>query len=343
MYTGFHRTPLIAAVIITFAALPAIAQSTWPETALPEDGRRIVTLEFENDLFAQRDGGYTNGFRLTWGDTDWELPQWLNQATDRLPVFPNSQGPPLWGLSLTQAIFTPADITEPEYPPDDRPYAGWLGIGLHMVSLAGSSRLDRLSIMAGVVGPASGARRTQKFVHEITGSDQPVGWENQLPNEASLLLAYDVAQRLGRETLNGEGLEWEFTPSVGMVTGNTITELRAGFYHRIGRNIPLDFGPPRLSHVPTGSSLFQPVDDNGWYAFWGLDGRYVVHNMFLDGSLFRETPSVETRRWVGEIFAGAAFQWGQNRISYTHVVRSREFETQDDIEPHGAISYSRFF
>ncbi|MDQ2069004.1 lipid A deacylase LpxR family protein [Natronospira bacteriovora] len=324
-------------LVVLLASLPATAE-TVPEP-LP---RQLITVEAENDFFVGQDGGYTNGLRLSWTNLDRELPEWMQNAARAFPLFPDTDEAILWGTSLIQTIFTPESITDPQMPPDDRPYAGWLGLGFHMASVQ-RRRMDRLTLAVGVVGPASGARRTQTFIHEVLGSDRPVGWETQLPNEAGLLLAYDNALRMNRGPTGNGRYEWEFTPSAGFVLGNIITEGRVGFYHRIGRNIPRDFGPPRISAAPNGSGLFRPLADRGWYAFWGMDLRYVVHNIFLDGSLIQETPSVDSRPWVGEIFGGGALQWGRNRLTYTSVARSREFDSQDLFELYGAVSYSRLF
>lgn len=303
---------------------------------------QLVSVEYENDLFARRDSWYTNGFRVTWGDNTTPLPDWLAQTARAFPLFPETDDPILWGVSLGQAIFTPRDISDPEYPPDDRPYAGWLGLGAHLAAIQ-PGRMDRLVLLAGTVGPASGAERTQHFVHDITGSEPPVGWDTQLPNEASLILAYDHARTSMRGDIPDSQLSWEFMPSAGGVIGNTVIEARTGFLHRIGMNIPRDFGPPRMSHVPIGSALFEPTGETGWYAFWGISARYVVHNIFLDGSLVQDTPSVEKKPIVGEIYSGLAVQWGQNRLSYTHVLRSREFDTQEKAETYGTLSFSWMF
>lgn len=324
--------------------------AVYPLTGEAEAGRgaaggnavqQLVTLEYENDILADRDGGYTSGLRLGWSSQR-ELPGWIRATATAFPLFPETAEPILWGVSLGQSIFTPENVADPDFPPDDRPYAGWLGLGFHVAAIQ-PQRMDRLTLTLGVVGPASGARRTQTYVHQLTGSVEPVGWETQLPNEPTLLVAYDTARRLGHGELGGTGIHWELTPTAGAVLSNAITEAGIGFYHRVGRNIPRDFGPSRIRSVPRGSSLFQPTGNRGWYLFWGLEGRYVAHDMFLDGSLFQDTPRVDKKEWVGELFSGAALQWGRNRLSYTYVARSREFDKQDRFGVYGSLTYTRLF
>lgn len=342
--TGIRQTAI--AVMLLAAGIPIGAASANTDTDLDEEVDdelgKVVSVEYENDIFVGADGGYTSGLRFSWSDQDKKLPRWLIRTAEIFPLFPEISEQTLWETSLGQSIFTPTDIAEPEYPPDDRPYAGWLNLGFH-VGAVRDGRVDRLTVLIGVVGPAAGARRTQTYAHEITGSAKPVGWETQLPNEPTLLLAYDTSNRLAHGELGDNGGGWEFTPTAGMAISNAITEASAGFFFRIGKNLPRDIGPPRLGAVPRGSGVFLPTRNHGWYVFGGLDGRYVAHNIFLDGSLFRDTPSVEKRNWVGEASAGAVFQWGRNRVTYTTLLRSREFDNQDERDLYGAVSYTRLF
>ena len=70
-------------------------------------------------------------------------------------------------------MFTPEDLTRTDLIRDDRPYAGWLfgsfGLvlgpnGEQKVGSVAFDRIETLQLTLGVVGPASGADRTQKFV-----------------------------------------------------------------------------------------------------------------------------------------------------------------------------------
>ncbi|MBK8542978.1 MAG: DUF2219 family protein [Caulobacteraceae bacterium] len=53
----------------------------------------------------------------------------------------------------------------------------------------------------------------------------------------------------------------------------------------------------RPAHIPSlaGAGYFTPRDNFSWYVFAGIEGRAVAHNIFLDGSLFRDDdPSVSS-------------------------------------------------
>jgi len=63
-----------------------------------------------------------------------------------------------------------------------------------------------------------------------------------------------------------------------------------------------------------------------WFAFAGVDGRLVAHNIFLDGSLFRDGPSIESNSKVYDVSAGLSARIDKVRLSVTRIKRSEEFD-----------------
>jgi hypothetical protein len=84
---------------------------------------------------------------------------------------------------------------------------------------------------------------------------------------------------------------------------------------------------------------------SGWraYAFAGFEARLVAHDMFLDGTMFRDGPRVDSRPFLHDALAGVAIGWGDLRASFVHVWRAREFETQGQASRFGALSLSLRF
>lgn len=303
----------------------------------PEKG--ILVASFENDIFSGNDSWYTNGFQFLWILPDTAPPDWVDRIARTFPAIEGEEGPLPWAVSLTQGIYTPEDITDPEFPPDDRPYAGGTAVGITTGRIQ-EQQLDRVSFHLGMVGPASGAGFVQRSSHRIMGADEPVGWETQLPNEPIALLGYERSRRFRLSESGKGGWQHELTPGLGGAIGNAFTEARGNLFYRVGRNIPLDFGPPRISPVPVGAGYFQPTAQSGWYFYSGMAVRYVLHNIFLDGSLFQDTPSVESEPWVGEWYSGVVWYSGDIRLAYTHVWRTPEFTAQEHSQRFGSISIS---
>ena len=249
-------------------------------------------------------------------------------------------------------MFTPEDLTRTDLIGDDRPYAGWLFgsfglvLGPHEEQRVGSVAFDRietLQLTLGIVGPASGADRTQKFVHSVINAEKPRGWRNQLRNEPGFILEYESKARW--DAFDFLGLEADLMPSAGFALGNIHTYASAAMTFRFGNRLANDFGPPRIRPSIAGSEFTIHRTTNAWAPIsFCLGGRAVARNIFLDGNTFRSSHDVDREIWVGDVQVGAVVSlWGRARLSFTHIFRSREFEQQDAINQFSAISLSFLF
>ena len=298
----------------------------------------IFVTQFENDLFAGQDRGYTNGISFSVIPDKGETPDSIAALIKPMTSLATPDQALPYSVSVEQLIFTPDDITDPELPPDDRPYAGWLNITANSFVVQ-DNHLERWQIGLGIVGPSSLAEESQKSVHSLTGADDPVGWETQLPDEPTLQLGWDRQWRI-RNRPGNDGVVLEVAPTVGATVGNAVTGAELGGFIRVGENIPLDFGPPRLGSLAGGSGLFQPEEGFGWYIYMGAAAQYTAHDIFLDGSLFQDTPSVSRDPVKAQAFVGFACYHGPTRIAFTHVRETRAFDRQDAPGRFGAVSLS---
>ena len=314
---------------------PALAQA---QDATPqEDDKAIISAVFENDLFANTDQNYTNGLRLSWLSSENRVPVWVKDVSHRLfPYAP--QAKKRIGISVGQNMYTPRDLTRRDLIVDDRPYAGWLYGSIGVVSDTGS-RLDNAMLTLGVVGPASYARQTQRFVHRVVDSTIPQGWDNQLENEPGIVLTWERKWRaLYQFSPFGAGVD--ISPHIGANLGNIFTDAAAGATVRLGFDLPADYGPPRIRPSLPGSDFFVPTQEIGGYLFAGAEGRVVGRNIFLDGNSFRDSHDVDKRYGVGSLQAGAALTYESMRLSYTHVFMTREFKGQAEAPQFGALTLS---
>jgi hypothetical protein len=66
-------------------------------------------------------------------------------------------------------------------------------------------------------------------------------------------------------------------------------------------------------------------------------------HIFLDGNSFRDSRSVDKEPLVGDLQFGIVLTWRDMRLSYTHALRTREFETQGEADDFGAFSLSMLY
>lgn len=344
------RATLLLALLLT--ALPR------PGSANPVADSWTANLYFENDLFSETDQQYTNGIRLSWVSPeidsfidDTALPAWLrrtNRWLTRLEPEPVALGDTVSRrliVTLGQQMYTPDDRDRTTLDPDDRPYAGWLyaGFGYHTQT---RQRMNSFEVNLGVVGPAALAQQAQDFIHRLRGFETFKGWDHQLRNEPGLQLVYEHKYRAWRAGL-GHGWEHEAILHGGGSLGNVATYLNGGAEYRIGRFLPHDFGTSALR--PGGDNSVPGQGDPrfrhqwGLHAFVSLDGRYVLHDIFLDGNTWRDSHSVSRKPWVADAAVGLAATWERWKLSYARVYRSRQFDGQASGHDFGSLAISYTF
>lgn len=324
-----HRIAALACLTASFVFAPLCLADSW-------------SVKVENDLLSSSDDGhYTNGVELFWSfEPDPE--HWSLGLADLLPGFARED----FGLvsyRFGHQMYTPNDIGEPALIEDDRPYAGVVFAGLSYFNERREGRwrdVGALHLNAGMVGPAAGAGKLQLAVHKLTDSERPEGWDNQLENEPFVNLAFE--QRWWRQGGLG-GLELEYGPGTGFALGNLYTYGSASLGLRVGQGLSRSLGVPSVAPSPSGSQYFQLGGGFGWYAFAHLEGRYMAHNMLLDGNTFEDSHSVDRREWVGDAQLGVALMWSRWQLAFTSVWRSREFEAQQEHDQFGSITLTRAF
>jgi len=297
-----------------------------------------LSIVLENDAFSGMDRHYTNGLMVVWvPGRGVSTPEWAMKLARLMPWFPH-QGEIVHGYAFGQCMFTPSDIEMTNPPLRDRPYAGWL-YGTIALGVQTGRQLDQFGMTFGMVGPVSLAEQSQKFAHRVAPGHEPQGWDSQLGNEPGIVATYQRGWR-GVATSTLPGVQLDFTPHIGAALGNVFTYGNAGVTLRCGERLPKDYGPPRVQPGLQGFGDFPPVSDFGWYLFAAVEGRGVARNIFLDGNTFRDSRSVDKKPLVADLQLGLVLDWPVMRLSYTHVLRTREFRTQDSNDCFGALSVS---
>lgn len=305
-----------------------------------------LSVLVENDVFFDTDRDYTNGLMLSYTLGPDSTPAWLDDAACALPFFDAPSGDCSGRqvrrvIELGQNIYTPTDITLPNPPLTERPYAGFLYLGLGFVT-DDMEEQQQLRLQLGVVGPASLAEETQTWFHGVIGAHRPRGWHTQLKNEPALVLTYERSWRGFR---SGElfGLGVDLSPHAGGAIGNVYDYVNAGAAVRVGLNLPQDFGPPRIDPSLPGSSFHQPSPDLSAYLFAGVDGRAIGRNLFLDGNSFAASRHVAKNPLVGDLEFGWVLAYERLQVAFTHVFRTKEYHTQPGVDQFGSVTVSYTF
>ena len=311
-------------------------------TPTPEEQKRveadgILTMVLENDLFSGTDKRYTNGIRFSYLTPPVSSATMHDPALTWIPTVSGADSV-RFEYAFGQSMFTSDNKLDPNPPTTGRPYAGFL-YGSAAVITEHADSQKSLQMTVGVVGPASGAHETQDFIHSIIDSPKAQGWGTQLKNEPALNFAYLQRERDWWKKDLG-WLDTDLVPHFGGALGNVYTYANAGATLRVGANLPRDFGPPRIEPGFPGSGYFLPADEFGWYLFLSADGRAVARNIFLDGNTFSSSRSVDKDIFVGDLHIGAVATYSGYRLAYSYIIRSEEYDTQNNGDTYGILTLS---
>ena len=303
------------------------------------------SLQIENDLLGNGDDHfYTSGWQFSYTSRK-SLPEYLEKVTDSISFYSkNGSGSGFYGVNLGQKIFTPEDIEQSALIVDDRPYAGWLYIesyiGHRYLDLDDRESINGITLTLGIVGPAALGEETQSAIHELTGSDEANGWDNQLENELGLNISFLQQWRF----LNNidEHRQSEIRLHTGLTLGNVYTYGSLGLMLRWGTYLKDDIGPPSITPGFPGLPSFNPDRRANWYLFAGFELRAVARDIFLDGNTNVDSHSVDKENLVGDLQFGIAMRLNGGRISFSQMVRSEEFEGQSDHTQFGLINFTLF-
>lgn len=317
--------------------IPMVAQGSTPTGDNSNKG--TFTFHFENDAigFEDSDKHYSNGILLSYQTGENRVWNWLD-GWARRHYFQDPDVLLRASLGLGQNLYTPEDISTTEVIPDDRPYAGWLHADLGLVGVT-DNILRTMELSFGLVGPAAGGEAAQKWYHEIIDSPEPMGWDNQLNSELTLMLVFEQKWRNISDP-GLLGLELDLSPHGSVALGNVFTYGGVGGTIRLGNNLDQDFGPPRIQPAPPGSGYFISSGSFGWYFFGGVDGRLMLRNIFLDGNTFSSSHSVEKNPLVGDLVGGFAVSGLGMRLGLVYVYRTPEFQEQHSADHFGSFTFS---
>ncbi len=253
------------------------------------------TFSTDNDIVFNSDNGYTAALYLSWMGDEYKESQkdsFTYNYTSALSTLINYLPyVDLYGkrlnstISLQEMIITPTELnsTKPNY--DDVAYSGTLGFHFSLYAW-NKDEFDQFRISTGVVGPLSGAEQIQTYIHKITGSTEPKGWDNQLDNHFFLNFGYLKGYKSYTKEFSGDiRLEWFNSGFADL--GNYYIGAGGGTLLRFGQNMPYNFNVlSTLMSVSSANQInFKSRSDNlGWAINMGVYANYIAYLYTLEAS-----------------------------------------------------------
>jgi hypothetical protein len=272
-----------------------------------------LRVYMENDQSWHSDDDYTHGTRIEY-------------STD------------VFRLGAQQQMYTPYDLRNEEQVPGRHPYAGTL------VGFAGWRPVHRFTgktsfygdyeLQLGVLGPASHAEETQRFVHKIVGAKDPKGWGHQLHDEF-----------IGQTAL-WEGVDWRFLGREDGWSAHLVAEA-GGMLGTLqiapGANADLKIGYGiEDSDAHHEMYVRAPKPKYGIYGLAGCSGRWWLRNELLDGNAHyvenHDTLTVDKEPLTGCLKAGFGVKCGRIELRMLWMWWTREYKTQESTPNYASAS-----
>lgn len=311
-----HQAWRRCAGLLTVCLAAGVAASAGAQTgATPPAGG--WSLLVDNDPGGVSDDqNYTGGLALTVsGRNAPGLPVTLDPVLGALDgllgvrsLHPDGRAQRLHAFELGFASFTPEDITRAQPIRDDHPYGCLPFAGNTRQAVFADQGLSfRTTLIVGVLGTPL-CEAVQETTHDLIGSDDPRGWDNQISDggEPTARWSLNVQQLLHRGTLAGRALE---------VTGNL--EGAVGFTTQAGAGLNTRWGeirspwwttsPAYSEYVGLGETPDGRTTGPGTFLEVGAILRARAYNALLEGQ-FRDSEVTfsrsELRPLVGEAWIG---------------------------------------
>ena len=310
-----------------------------------QEGIDYFSFSFENDVFYDEDGGYSNGIIFNWGYDDvatldnTSLPRWISYLTDQTYLTSFEDRKYAVGYTAGHFVQTSTEIKESELIEADAPYVGLLAWAVNGTAY-NEVVSDDLSLTLGVVGPVAGGEFLQKHIHDWIGANEPMGWDNQINNEFVFRVQ---AQRLWRNAVVPivGPIEMDLITGVNAGVGNLLSDANAGLSVRLGQALQSSFSSssPFITQKLNGLA----PSPNGWYLFANVSGGYVVNDIFINGNTFEDSHSVDLTHWQAGVALGAQINLYDWNVIYTMIYTSDQYESQTEDTRFGTISITYHF
>ena len=305
---------------------------------------------FYNDAFSGTDRHFTNGMNLSWiddslGDIEEtksnSYSDFVYNIVDALPLnIMNNTKNHNAGISLSQIIITPDDISKSQAQYDDMPYAGHLALAFYMFEWDSES-FKEFRVELGVVGKKSGAEFAQKTLHSILSSAKdPKGWDTQLGTQytANALFRYG---EISWQDNSASNLSMDWFNHFGIQAGNFVTDIFGGSMFRIGNNYVRNFNLhyPYLKEEASLLRLDNKHRGVGWSLNAGINTELLAYSYILDEAK-KEGYSTDKNIVNIALYGGADLYYEEHKLTFFYQAQSPYSKQDNTIETFGGLIYS---
>ena len=188
----------------------------------------------------------------------------------------------------------------------------------------------------GINGKASMEEFNQKEIHSCIHSRTPRGWDHQIAQEV-------IVQYQGYYALNHKLLDFKYFSAYdvwksSLMLGTFKDQLALGLDFNVALNPDESAGNIYSFSAPSPQ---RGKNKPKLYVTYGIEGKCVVHDTSLDGTIFRESEyTIDSKPFVFETHAGFTAKIWKLGVNFLYIVRTDEYEGQDEKPNYCRLSFN---
>ena len=296
-------------------------------------------VHWDNDVWAKgkTDRWYTNGLRVSWTFNKPPTSELSKLFQDGSRWFLWDDKVPTLGYTFGQTMYSPQNISLSTPQPNDRPWGAFFFFGVtahaYQTEVGGKSEFRATELKFGTTGRYALGEEAQTFIHRITSSPIPQGWDQQLKTRPGIQLSHArVYRREDRSGRDWFGFQWGWGASVGSLRSYANLNAAITVGDLSGPDSPLLIGNE-------GDFVAQDFNKRNQFkkpfAFLAANVTGIAHNYFVNGSTPYGKPNLDLKRGYTMVQAGVSLplqEWINNkwpRLVYAQSTRSSEFKHRD--------------
>jgi hypothetical protein len=184
--------------------------------------------------------------------------------------------------------------------------------------------------------------QVQKIIHDLIGSPEPKGWDEQIGDELIVQVNYEKRWFNQLQDYDADMIYY-----LGGNLGNASIKAAGGAMLRLGYNREKDFGPRRIDYrgynnIPLNGYNTHKTKQSFTVNLW-LEGSLVGRDIFLDGNSFKESIHVDKEIFVAKGGFGLHYRYKEFNFDYFRTFSSKEFTTQSYYHSYGSFIFAYNF
>jgi lipid A 3-O-deacylase len=270
---------------------------------------RYIRFHYDNDFFISDDEDYSQGCNLEL------VTPWLKKNPINHILISPKNSEIKYGFAMEHIVFTPDSLVSYEIVYGQRPFAAAFTLKSFTIATdtIHKSKISS-SLSIGIIGQGVGGGNMQKWIHQITSSQEPNGWYYQIKND--LVLNYDISYE--KQLLRLKDY-FSLNGNANLKIGTLFTNASIGLTASLG----------------IINSPFTSVKNNNKFQLYLYSQpliNVIGYDATLQGGVFNDKspytiPSGNIERFTLQDNLGIVLQTGRFYFEYSHTLLTREINT----------------